>query len=165
MTAPFRWRDEPEPQDIEQVRSLVAATGFFTPAEITVAAELVEERLADGADSGYHFVLADCAGTPVGDLAAFACFGPITLTESAFDLYWIATHPDHQGKGLGRATLTRAEAAMRILGASRHYAETSSTALYAPTRAFYLGTGFRLAAQIPDFYRTGDDKIIYERVL
>jgi GNAT superfamily N-acetyltransferase len=157
----IRWRSEPELADVVKIKELVTATGFFSPAEIDIAGELVEARLTSGDASGYHFVLAEQAG----QLAAYACFGPISGTESAFDLYWIATHPIAQGEGLGRAVLTRAESTMRSLGATRHYAETSSTDLYAPTRAFYRATGFREVAHIVDFYRPGDGKIIYERVL
>ncbi len=141
--------------------ALVAATGFFTADEVAIAGELVDERLARGDASGYHFVIAeDDRG-----LAGYACFGPIAGTESAFDLYWIAVAPGRQGSGIGRAILARAESAMRTLGASRHYAETSSTDRYQPTRAFYLATGFREVARIADFYRPGDGKVIYERLL
>jgi ribosomal protein S18 acetylase RimI-like enzyme len=155
------WRDEVAQADIAAVRRLVAATGFFTAEEIGIAAELVEERLRRGDASGYHFVLAETGGA----LAGYACFGPIAGTQSAFDLYWIAVDPARQGGGLGRLVLAKAEAAMRRMGASRHYAETSSTERYAPTRGFYLATGFREVACIPDFYRPGDGKVIYERVL
>ena len=161
MTPTLAWRTEVSEADITAVRRLVAATGFFTPAEIAIAAELVEERLLRGDASGYHFVLAD------GDrrLAGYACFGPIAGTESSFDLFWIAVDPSTQGSGIGRAVLARAEDAMRAMGATRHYAETSSTEPYAPTRAFYERTGFREVACIADFYRPGDGKVIYERVL
>lgn len=161
MIAEFTWRAEVRPSDVAAVRDLVTRTGVFTPDEISIAAELVEDRLADGDASGYHFVIAERAGNFTG----FACFGPIAGTESAFDLYWIAVDPGEQGGGVGRALLEQAEAAMRAMGASRHYAETSSTEAYAPTRAFYLATSFREVARIADFYRPGDGKVIYERVL
>lgn len=156
------FRTEVELRDIAGVRDLVAATGFFTPDEIGIAAELVEERLKRGPGSGYEFVLAEDAD---GRLAGYACFGHIAGTESSFDLYWIAVDASGQGRGIGRRVLTEAEARMRAMGASRHYAETSSTERYAPTRAFYLRTGFREVARIDDFYRPGDGKVVYERIL
>lgn len=159
--AAFTWRNEVLPADVGAVRDLVAATGFFSDAEVAIAVELVDERLAKTDASGYHFVLAEQGGR----LAAYACFGPIAGTLSAFDLYWIAVAPVAQGRGLGRQLLASAEAAMRAMGATRHYAETSSTDRYAPTRAFYEANGFRLVARIDDFYRPGDGKVIYERVL
>lgn len=155
------WRSEVQAADIASIRDLVTRTGVFSAEEIHIAAELLEDRLAEGDASGYLFVIAEQAGK----IAGYACFGPIAGTESAFDLYWIAVDPDCQGGGVGRTVLAKAESAMRDMGASRHYAETSSTDAYAPTRAFYLGTGFREVARIADFYRPGDGKVIYERVL
>jgi acetoin utilization deacetylase AcuC-like enzyme/L-amino acid N-acyltransferase YncA len=160
-TVALSWRTTVAEPDIAAVRDLVAATGFFTEEEVAIAAELVEERLERGEASGYHFVVAE----EKDRLAGYACFGPIAGTQSAFDLFWIAVDPRGQKKGLGKQVLARAEAQMRALGATRHYAETSSTDRYLPTRAFYLATGFREAARIPDFYRPGDGKVVYEKVL
>lgn len=161
MPSGLSWRNAVAEPDIGSIRDLVGATGFFTVEEVAIAAELVEERIANGPGSGYEFVLAE----ECGQLAGYACFGPIAGTASAFDLYWIAVDPARQGGGLGRQLLARAEDAMRAMGASRHYAETSSSERYAPTRAFYLATGFREVASIPDFYRPGDGKVVYAKVL
>lgn len=155
------WRSAVTEADIAKVRALVVATGFFTPEEEDIAAELVEERLQRGAASGYEFVLAEQDGR----LAGYACFGPIAGTQSSFDLFWIAVDPGRQGSGIGRAVLAKAEDAMRAMGATRHYAETSSTKRYAPTRAFYVRAGLREVANIADFYSPGDGKVVYERVL
>ncbi len=161
MPSGLSWRNAVAEPDIGSIRDLVGATGFFTVEEVAIAAELVAERIAKGSASGYAFVLAE----EEGRLAGYACFGPIAGTESAFDLYWIAVDPARQGGGLGRQLLARAEDAMRAMGATRHYAETSSSERYAPTRAFYLATGFREVASIPDFYRPGDGKVVYAKVL
>lgn len=155
------WRREVRQGDVEAVQALCAATGFFTPEEVRIAGELVADRLNEGAASDYHFVLADVEGKLVG----YACFGLIAGTDASFDLYWIVVDPSRQGARLGRQVLTHAEQSMRDLGATRYYAETSSTERYAPTRAFYHRTGFREVANIADFYRPGDGKVIYERLL
>lgn len=147
--------------DIAAVRTLVARTGFFTDEEVAIAAELVEERLKRGEASGYSFVLA----STVGMLAGYTCYGPIGGTDRAYDLYWIAVDPRHQQIGLGKLLLAETERALRTLGATRYYADTSSTERYTPTRRFYERAGFRQVANIPDFYREGDGKIIYEKRL
>ena len=98
-------RYEVEARDTERIARLVRITGFFNDAEVEVAAELVQERLAKGDTSGYHFILAE----HYGRLAGYACYGPIAGTASSYDLYWIAVHPDYQGKGLGRRLLTDTE--------------------------------------------------------
>ena len=95
------FRTKPERRDIQRVREIVASTDFFYDFEIDVAAELVEERLSQGESSGYHFVFAEVEGAT----AAYACFGPIEMTKSSFDLFWIATHADFRGKGIGKKLL------------------------------------------------------------
>lgn len=147
--------------DVAAIRTLVARTAFFTDEEIAIAGELVEARLMTGEASGYHFILVSIGGA----LAGYTCYGPIGGAERAFDLYWIVVDPLRQGKGLGKLLLCETEAALSMLGATRYYADTSSTARYAPTRRFYETAGFREVANIPDFYRDGDGKVIYEKRL
>lgn len=159
-SVPLAFRDEPRPSDAGEVRGIVASTGFFRDDEVEVAVELVDERLAEGLDSGYHFLFADEpeTGRPMG----YACFGPIPCTIGSFDLYWIAVHDSHQRRGLGRALL--AEVERRIAG-RRLYIETSSLPKYGPTRAFYLRCGYTEEGRFESFYREGDDKIVYSKRL
>jgi ribosomal protein S18 acetylase RimI-like enzyme len=135
---------------------------FFTTEEVAVAGELMTERLLRGAASGYEFLVAEHGGAPV----AYSCYGPIPATRDRFDLYWIVVSANLRGRGLGRTLLRATEDDVRTrLGGRRLYAETSSRAAYAPTRAFYLAAGFRLAALLEDYYRPGDGKCIYVRDL
>ncbi len=145
------------PADPERIRRLVEITGFFYPAEVDVAEELVHERLAKGLDSGYHFILAE----HYGRLTGYACFGPIACTVASHDLYWIAVHPDFQGKGLGRRLLKEAERLIRKAGGTRVYAETSQRPQYASTRAFYETQGYRPESVLKDFYGPGEGKVTY----
>jgi ribosomal protein S18 acetylase RimI-like enzyme len=158
---PFQWRNAVAPDDADRVRALVASTGLFNAAEVELAAELVSERLARDTRSGYHFLLAERDSA----LLAFACYGLIYGTQNSFELYWIAVAPEAQGRGLGRETYARAEAAMREAGASRVYADTSSSERYTPTRGFYRRMGFHEQAHLPDFYAPGDGKFIYVKEL
>lgn len=143
--------------DPAAVEALVRATGVFSPSEVAVARELVEERLHRGAASGYDFLLAeDEAG-----LLGYACWGQIPCTERSFDLYWIAVRPERQGGGVGRRILTVAEEEIARSGGSRIYVETSTRAAYDPTRAFYEQCGYARAATFDDFYAPGDGKAVY----
>lgn len=155
------FRDEVTAGDGQRVRRLVDITGFFHPQEVALAEELVNERLARGDDSGYHFIMAE----HYGRLAGYACFGPIPCTASSFDLYWIAVHPDFQGRGLGRRLLTEAERRIKAVGGTRIYVDTSQRVQYASTRAFYEGRGYRLETVLKDFYAVGDGKAIYCKAL
>ncbi len=157
---PFRY--DVRPEDGETVREIVAATGYFTPSEVDVAVELVQENLAKGAAaSGYHFIFAEHGGKTI----AYLCYGPIPCTVSSHNLYWIAVHPDFQGRGLGKALMREAEIRIRAAGGSRIYIDTSYKAQYEDTRAFYLSLGYELDALLKDFYSAGDDKVIYRKLL
>lgn len=156
-----RIRQHVEPRDPQRVRRLAESTGFFNRFEVAVAEELVIERIAKGPASGYHFVFLEVNG----HLAGYTCYGPVPMTASAFDLYWIAVSPEFQGRGLGRLLLDETERLVRLAGGTRLYADTSGRAQYARTRAFYERVGFQVEAVLEGFYAPGDAKVIYSKPL
>ncbi len=159
--ADLAFRCEVRPEDREHVRRIVASTGFFNPAEIEIAVELVHERLTHGLASGYHLVFLERSGEVLG----YACYGPIAGTAASFDLYWIAVDHTNRRRGLGQVLMAETERLIRQAGGRRVYVETSRRAQYAPTRRFYERSGYRAEAVLEDFYAPGDDKAIYVKVL
>jgi ribosomal protein S18 acetylase RimI-like enzyme len=155
----YRWALRRE--DAERIGRLVVATGFFSPEEQQIAVELAEERFAKGIASGYEFITAEHGSSLVG----YVCYGPIAGTRSSYDLYWIAVHPEMQGRGLGQRIMELAETEIAKLGGTRVYVDTSSREQYAPTRSFYERAGYRKDALLEDFYAPGDGKVIYVKVL
>jgi ribosomal protein S18 acetylase RimI-like enzyme len=155
------WRIEPVPGDVDAVRHLVARLGVFSAAEVSIAAELVEERLRAGLASGYHFVFADGKD----GLAGYTCFGPIPATTASFDLYWIGIRAELRGRGLGTRLLAESERHIVLQGGRRVYVDTSGRAEYAPAHALYTRAGYREAARLEDFYAPGDAKLIFEKEL
>jgi GNAT superfamily N-acetyltransferase len=155
------FRYDVRPEDRESVRRLVESTGVFSPAEVDVAVELVDDRLERGQESDYFFVLAEHEGRTVG----YTCYGKIPATAASFDLYWIAVDKALHGLRIGRVLLDRSEELIRQAGGRKVYAETSNRHHYAPTRGFYLRCGYRQAALLEDFYAPGDDKVIYVKDL
>ena len=156
------FRLDVSPGDCETVREIVDATGYFTPAEVAVAVELVQEHLTKGAAaSGYYFVFAERGGRTIG----YVCYGPVPCTISSYNLYWIAVHPDFQGRGLGKALMREAEKRIADAQGTRIYIDTSYKAQYDDTRAFYESLGYALGALLKDFYSPGDDKVIYYKTL
>ncbi len=155
------WRYEVTPADVAAVREVTASTGYFYEDEVAVAVELVEERLAKGAASGYEFVLAECDGRLIG----YTTFGAIPCTKSSFDWYWLAVRPEMQGFGLGRELLAHTERLARAMGGTRLYGETSGRPKYASTRAFYERMGFTLCEHLDDYYDTGDGRATYTKPL
>ena len=150
-------RYEVTPGDVWIIREVTASTGYFHDHEIPVAVELVEERLAKGAASGYEFVLAESGGQVVG----YSAFGPVPCTQSSFDWYWLAVRPEFQGGGVGRLLLAETERRARAMGGTRLYCETSARPQYASTRAFYERMGFTLCEVLEDFYAPDDGRATY----
>ncbi len=155
------FRTEPVEKDKAQIRALLGSSGFFHPWEIEVAIELIEDRLAKGAASEYLFLFAESAGK----VGAYACYGPVTMAQGRFELYWIAVDAARRGQGIGKLLLARAENHMRELGGKYVYSETSSRDIYRPTREFYRKQGFREVARVPLFYADDDDKVIFMKTL
>lgn len=154
------YRREVLPSDREQVRNIVAATGFFSAIETDIAVELVEETLTRGSvDSGYFFLFAEEDGEVIG----YTCFGPILGTMTSYDLYWIVVHPRFHRRGVGRELLAQSERLIFRRGGRRIYIDTSSRPQYEATRAFYRAQGYREDAFLQDFYAPGDGKIIYAK--
>jgi GNAT superfamily N-acetyltransferase len=153
------FRTEPEKRDILRVMEIVESTKFFYDHEVEVAVELVTERLSLGESTGYYFVFAEIDGVT----AAYSCYGPISMSKTSFDLYWIATHNDFRGKGIGKKLLEETCLQAKKMGCSIIIAETSGLEHYSPTRAFYLNNNFELEARLKDFYDIGDDKLFYTK--
>ena len=155
------FRTEPVEEDKAQIRALLGSSGFFHPWEIDVAIELIEDRLAKGTTSEYLFLFAESAGRVVG----YACYGPVTMAQGRFELYWIAVDTAQRGEGIGKLLLGWAETHMRELGGKYVYSETSSRDIYQPTREFYRKQGYREVARVPFFYADEDDKVIFMKAL
>jgi ribosomal protein S18 acetylase RimI-like enzyme len=156
-------RDEPRTGDGAAIRHLVETAGVFSPDEIMIACELIEERLARGlAATGYHFLFAEEGrGAPLG----YACFGPIALTQGSWDLYWIAVEPGNRTRGIGRRLMGEVERRAKAAGAAALFIDTSGRPDYGAARGFYASLGYRIAAEFPDFYAPGDAKIVFRKNL
>jgi ribosomal protein S18 acetylase RimI-like enzyme len=150
------------PGDRERIRGLVVAAGNFNDAEVETAVELADEAHAKGDAGGYFFLLLE---EDAGERAVrgYACYGPVPLTAGTYDLYWIVVDPATQGRGYGRRLLEAVEGRIRDLGGRKLLIETSSQESYAGTIRFYERSGYELAARIRDFYKVGDDKLVYSK--
>lgn len=142
-------------QDVPAIERILCECGSFSPAEISVARELLA-TLGTGS-SDYVFVTAEEDGIVVG----YACYGPAPLARGVFDLYWIAVAPEFQRRGLGRALLSEVELAVRRSEGRMLLVETAGKEGYEPTRRFYRSSGYLEVARIHDYYEVADDKVIF----
>ena len=149
-------------EDREPIENLLRATDVFSDEEIDVAIELIQICLEDAQQEDYEifsYVNND------QQVAGYVCIGPTPSTQGTFDLYWIAVSPAVHGTGVGSELLRFAEEHIRAKGGRLLIAETSSTPKYEKTRAFYKRKGFEQQACIKDYYKSGDDLVIYGKYL
>lgn len=158
---PVKIREKLRVGDRRAVRAIVAETGMFDPEEIDVAVELVDAFLERGKASGYGFLMAERSGK----LAGYVCYGPVPGSDRRFEVYWIAISKAVQGRGLGRFLMGETEKRILAAGGCRVYAETATRRQYLPTRRFYLSVGYKKLGSLPHYYREGDGKVTYVKVL
>lgn len=147
--------------DLEAIEKIVTDVGVFNEEEIKIARVLAEERFT-GRDLDYIFLFLRDENANV---MAYTCYGVIPFTDKRFDLYWIAVAKEAQGLGLGKRIMHETQQNILSLGGKRIYAETSGTEKYIPARNLYIQSGFEEATVLKDFYKDGDDKIIYSKNL
>jgi ribosomal protein S18 acetylase RimI-like enzyme len=151
-----------EERDREAILCISSAVDVFTAEEVTTADELLQAHLYDPEQRDYYFAVA-C--NEQDHVLGFVCFGPTALTEGTFDLYWIAVTKSAHGRGVGRLLMEWTEEHLRAAGGRLLVAETSGTPEYAGTRRFYERLGYEGHLSVPDYYRPGDDLVVYSKHL
>jgi len=153
-----------ESGDRPRIEEIVVSSKNFNDVEIATALELVDVALAEGEQSGYIIVvLEDGKEPPV--VRGYACYGPTPLTQGVYDLYWIVVDPASRKKAFGQRLLKYVERDVMKRGGRMLLIETSSQESYGPTIRFYERSGYALVARVKNFYRIGDDKLIFSKEL
>lgn len=156
------------------IRAMVAAdrsgvfrilenAGNFTPEEVGTALELIDEWLELGEHSGYLTYVLESVGDESAEVLGYVCFGPTPLTESTFDLYWIAVDKLKHRGGVGKKMLKFTEDETVRRGGRMLLIETSSQETYGGTIQFYERSSYELVGKIKDYYKGGDDKLIFAK--
>jgi ribosomal protein S18 acetylase RimI-like enzyme len=151
--------------DRSGVFRILETAGNFTPEEVATALELIDEWLELGEHSGYLTYVLEARDENTSEVLGYVCFGPTPLTESTYDMYWIAVDkPKHRG-GVGKKLMKFAEEEIVRRGGGMLLIETSSQETYGGTIQFYERTGYELVGKIPEYYKPGDDKLIFAKRL
>ncbi len=143
----------------EQIREVAREAGVFSSIELDTVDELLDGYYDDADRSGYHFLSYRDGDRVLG----FVAWGPRSLSERGYDLYWIATRPEAQRRGVARALLEAVEAIVRGRGGGWIVVETSDTPPYAAARDFYERCGYARALMLGDFYRAGDGLVVFAK--
>jgi len=149
-------------EDRETVYQIITRTKMFTEAEVSVAMELIDIYLTHKQQKDYIIYIAEDERKEV---VGYVCYGPTPATEGTFDLYWIAVSPVVQQQGVGKKLLTFTEQEIVRHNGRMIIIETSSQPKYKPTQDFYIRNHYQIEAQIKDFYRIGDDRLIFVKRL
>lgn len=153
--------------DRERLEAALRSDETFLEEEIAVALELVDSAL-EPRDHGivgehdYTVLIADLISFPV---AGYICFGRTPMTEATWDLYWVVTHAAARGRGIAAALIRAMERELVRRGANAIRVETSQKESHEAARRLYDRLGYPEHARFPDFYRAGDDLIVYYKVL
>lgn len=106
--------------------------------------------MARAAERGPGLVALDAAGTLVGFLTVERHF------PEAWDITWMAVHPDHHRRGIGRRLVAALIADARDQGVRllqvKTLADRHPSPEYARTRRFYAALGFLRLEVLPDLW-------------
>ena len=152
------------PADVPRLIELTNSTGFFRPEEIVGLREVLDDYFAQFANdpSANHVCF---TFEQDGRIAGYVYIGEAELSDRGWYVWWIAVDPTIHKRGIGRELMKEAEEEARRRGGRVMFVETSGMANYAPTRRFYLRNGYDQEAVLRDYYRDGDDMVIFRKRL
>lgn len=142
--------------DMPGIKAVIDAVDLF-PSEMLD--DMVADSLGEAGGSD-HWLTYELDG-PV----AVAYYARERMTEGTWNLYLIAVHPSHQGRGIGEAMMSYVEGVLATQGERILLVETSGLAEFERTRSFYRKIGYEEEARIRDFYQAGEDKVVFRKVL
>jgi ribosomal protein S18 acetylase RimI-like enzyme len=144
-------------EDKPALMEILHNTPEFSRQEVAVAEEVIDSYLYK--PDSYNTFVAELGES----VAGYICYGRTPLTESTWDIYWLAVSPDRRRQGVGGELTAFAEERIEENGGRLIIIETSSKPEYEKTWRFYLGHGYEVVGRIPDFYAPNDDKIILHK--
>ena len=146
-------------EDKSDLMRVLRNTHEFTPMEVDLAEEVIDDYLEDSAASGFFILVADLEP----GIGGYVVYGTVPITDNVWELYWFAVDGNIRGQGIGRKLWEAAENNMWEAGARLMVLETSSKSEYDRTNLFYERAGYKVVGLIKDFYMIGDDQITYEK--
>jgi len=151
-----------QPSDRSRLEQIIDSTQNFNIADKAVAMELIDDAISKGPASDY---IIEVLENDEAFVVAYVCFGQTPLTEHTFDFYWMVIDSSHQRHGLGYMLFQHVEKQVRGRGGKLLMCETSSLEGYERVLRLYEKLGYQPVARIKNFYRDGDDKLIYMKEL
>jgi ribosomal protein S18 acetylase RimI-like enzyme len=152
---------EMKKEDRKHILDIIKKIKIFNDEDQRIAIELVEE-VVDGPNKEEYYVQCAVKGNKI---LGYICYGPASLCVGTYEVYYIAVDPDNFRGGIGKLLMVKMEEALKEKKARLILLETSSSEEYNGTRNFYLKLGYKEAAKIKDYFKEGEDRVIYEKKL
>ncbi|MEM7553952.1 MAG: GNAT family N-acetyltransferase [Cyanobacteria bacterium P01_A01_bin.84] len=146
--------------DTDTIMNIAQAIGLFEGEELEELGNMLSGYFENSLGEGHSWVVCEDGG-----VVGVTYFAPEQYAYGVYNLYFIAVHPQHQGKGKGAAILKYVEKTLTQKGERLLLVETSGLPNFELTRKFYRKQGYEEEARIRDFYKAGDDKIIFRKAL
>ncbi|NIA68697.1 GNAT family N-acetyltransferase [Pelagibius litoralis] len=153
------------PDDKAALMALAEATGLFEAPELEEFEAMLSASFAGDLGDDHLWIVAEDDSDVGGGLRAAAYYAPEMMADAVWNLYFIGVHPDQQGQGRGAALLRHVEDDLRAKGQRLLLVETSGSDSLELTRRFYRKNGYDEEARLRDFYRAGEDKVIFRKAL
>ena len=156
-----------KPDDMAAILSIAEAIGF-QPGELKVVNQLLTDYFTDVSsrdslqnNNAERFWLTNDQDNDESIGVAYC--EPERMTDQTWNLQLIAIHPDYQGQGHGGELLRYVEETLKVRGGRMLLVETLAS--FDLAQAFYRKHGYEEEARIRDFYATGEDKVVFRKVL
>lgn len=149
------------PEDSVALIALSVAAGLFSVDESQALDKVLADYFSGQLEDGHRWITDD----EQGDVQGVAYYAPAPFAEGTWDLLMIAVHPDRQRQGRGAALLQYVENDLRSSRQRLLLVDTSGLPNYEQARSFYTKCGFNEEARIRDFYKAGDDKVVFRKSL
>ena len=143
--------------DVYKIKEVVDSSGLF-PSEYLD--EMISDYLSNPDTDEIWFTRIENE-TPI----AIGYCVPEQLTESTYNLLAIGVLTEWQGKGIAGEMMKYIELLLKEKGGRILIVETSSDDAQIAARNFYKKIGYTQEAVIRDFWKEGEDKIVFWKKL
>jgi GNAT superfamily N-acetyltransferase len=145
--------------DTNAIMSIARNVGIFEESEIRSLEEFFVSWLEGSLGESSRWITVQEDNKLIGT----AYFAPEKFAQGTWNVYFIAVDSEQQRNGIGGVLMRHIEQAVVDEGARILIVETSSLPHFQKARQFYLRQGYTQEACIREFYKAGDDKIVFRK--
>ncbi len=146
--------------DRDQMTKIFCALNLFDTDELKFMSDLIDSYFDGTLGEEHYWIVNDDSG-----VTSAAYYAPESFAQNVYNLYFIGVLPNQQGKGIGSLMLKYVENHVKERGQRLLLVETSGLASFEKTREFYVKNNYEKEAIIREYYKEGDDKIVFRKKL